>query len=135
MDASQGSRKALLLVFLVFALGIALGAVSTYMVTTRVHADRTEAHVLNPANTVAKLTVDLKLSPDQRKQIESILSDSVAGYAALHDKLDPEYEKVRQQGRERIRQVLTPEQRPQFEDFLRQMDEERRRRQAEAQRR
>jgi Spy/CpxP family protein refolding chaperone len=51
-------------------------------------------------------------------------------YDALHAKLDPEYEQVRQQGRERIRQILTPEQRPKFEDLLRQIDEDRRRRQA-----
>ncbi len=38
MDASQGSRKAVLLVVLVFVLGIALGSVGTYVVTTRVLA-------------------------------------------------------------------------------------------------
>jgi Spy/CpxP family protein refolding chaperone len=50
----------------------------------------------------------------------------------LHEKLDPEYEQVRQQGRERIRQALTAEQRPKFEDLLRQIDEDRRQRAAAA---
>ena len=127
MDANQGSRKAFLLVFVVFVLGIALGSVGTYVVTTRVLAARPQATLAhNPGHTMAMFTSDLNLNPDQQKQIQAILNDTRARYAALHEKLDPEYEQVRQEGRERIRQVLTPEQRPKFEDLLRQMDEDRR---------
>jgi len=133
MDASQGNRKALLLVFLVLVLGIALGSVGTYVVTTRVLAARPQASPGSAADRVAMYTRDLNLNPDQQKQIQQILSDTRARYAELHDKLDPEYEQVRQQGRDRVRQVLTAEQRPKFEDLLRRMDEDRRRRQAEAQ--
>ncbi|HEY2646747.1 MAG TPA: hypothetical protein VGI34_07220 [Candidatus Acidoferrales bacterium] len=130
MDAKQGNRKAVLLVFVLFILGIALGGVGTYLVTERVQAARpqpTLAH--NPAHTMAIYTRDLNLNPEQQSQIEAILNEMRAGYAGLHEKLDPEYEQVRQQGRERIRQVLTPDQRPKFEDLLRQIDEDRRRRQ------
>ncbi len=37
-------------------------------------------------------------------------------------------EQVRKQGREQIRAILTPEQRPKFEEFLRKLDEERKKR-------
>ena len=84
----------------------------------------------NPARTMAKFTRNLDLNSDQQNQIQTILNDMRARYAALHQKLDPEYEKVRQEGRERIRQLLTPEQRPKFEELLRQMDEDRLKRQA-----
>ncbi len=131
MDASKGSRKAVLLVFLVFVLGIALGAVGTYVVTTRVQAARPQTAAHNPANTMAMFTRDLNLTADQQKQIQAILNDTRARYAEMHDKFDPEYERVRHEGRERIRQLLTPEQQPKFEDLLRRMDEDRRRRQAE----
>jgi Spy/CpxP family protein refolding chaperone len=131
MDANQGSRKAVLLVFVLFVLGIALGSLGTYVVTTRVLAARPQATLArNPAHAMAMFTRDLNLSPDQQNQIQAILNDTRARYAELHEKLDPEYEQVRQQGRERIRQVLTPEQRPKFEDLLRQIDEDRRKRQA-----
>jgi len=133
MDDNRGSRKAVVLVFVVFVLGIALGALGTYVVTTRVLAARPQSASRTPANTVAMFTRDLNLNPDQQKQIQAILSDTRARYAALHDKLDPEYEQVRQEGRERVREVLTPDQRPKFEDLLRRMDEDRRRRQAEGQ--
>jgi Spy/CpxP family protein refolding chaperone len=130
MDDNQSSRKAVLLVLLLFVLGIALGSVGTYLVTTRVQAARPVATLVhNPAHTMAMYTRDLNLDADQQTQIQAILNDMRAGYASLHEKLDPEYERVRQQGRDRIRQILTPEQRPKFEDLLRQIDEDRRKRQ------
>jgi Spy/CpxP family protein refolding chaperone len=75
-------------------------------------------------------TRDLNLTPDQQSQIQSILNDTRSKYADLHQKLDPEYEQVRHLGREQIRQILTPDQRPKFEELLRQIDEDRRQRQA-----
>jgi Spy/CpxP family protein refolding chaperone len=132
MDANTGSRKAFLVVFVLFLLGIALGSVGTYVVTTEVQAARPHPSLShNYAGTVAMFTHGLSLSPDQEKQLESIFNDMRGHYEALHQKLDPEYEQVRHEGRERIRQILTPEQRPKFEDLLRQIDEDRRRRSAE----
>jgi Spy/CpxP family protein refolding chaperone len=130
MDASQSNRKAVLLVFLVFVLGIALGAVGTYVVTTRVLAAHAPA-ARGPANTMAVFTKDLNLTPDQQKQIQAILSDTRARYAEIHKRDDPEYDKTRQEGRDRIRQVLTPEQGPKFEELLLKMDAERMRRNSE----
>ncbi|HXP82146.1 MAG TPA: hypothetical protein VN976_19765 [Verrucomicrobiae bacterium] len=131
METNQGSRKAFLLVFVLFVLGVALGSVGTYLVTMRVQAARPQATLAhNPGHTMAMFTRDLNLNPDQQNQIQAILNDTRSRYASLHQKLDPEYEQVRQQGRERIREILTPEQRPKFEDLLRQIDEDRRQRQA-----
>ncbi len=130
MDASQGSRKAFFFVFLVFALGIALGALGTYVVTTRVLAAHSPT-ARTPANTMAMFTKDLNLTPDQQKQIQAILSDTRARYADIHKRDDPEYEKTRQEGRDRIRQVLTPEQGPKFEELLLKMDADRLKRNSE----
>jgi Spy/CpxP family protein refolding chaperone len=127
MDNNQGSRKAYLIVFVLFILGIALGSVGTYLVTMQVQAARpsiTSGRITGHA--MALFTRDLNLTGDQQTQTQAILSDMRAHYDELHEKLDPEYEQVRQQGRDRIRQLLTPEQRPKFEELLRQMDEERR---------
>src|ERR1700722_6122315 len=103
MDVSQGSRKAFLLVVLVFALGIALGAVGTYVVTTRVLAARPQLNSV--PNRVAMFTRDLDLNPEQQKQIQEILTETRARYAEIHSQADPEYEKVRHEGREKIRQI------------------------------
>jgi Spy/CpxP family protein refolding chaperone len=128
MDANQSNRKAVLLVFVLFALGIALGSVGTYVVTTRVLAARPQATLVHTPGHMEMFTRDLNLNPDQQNQIQAILNDTRARYAELHEKLDPEYEQVRHEGRQRIRQVLTPEQRPKFEELLRQIDEDRRKR-------
>jgi Spy/CpxP family protein refolding chaperone len=132
METNKGSRKAFLLVLLVFALGIGLGSLGTYVVTTRVLAARPQQAVHIPGNHMAMFTRDLNLNPDQQKQIQAILTETRARYAEIHSQADPEYEQARQAGRDRIRQVLTPEQRPKFEDLLRRMDEERRSRRSEA---
>jgi Spy/CpxP family protein refolding chaperone len=134
MDAIQSNRKAILLVALVFVLGIALGAGGVYVLTTRVHAARAQAAApggRSPASVVARLDGELNLTPDQEKKIEAILTDTQARYAEIHRQADPEYDQARHQGRVRIREVLTPEQQPKFDQFLRRVDEERRSRQSE----
>jgi Spy/CpxP family protein refolding chaperone len=119
-------------VALVFSLGIGLGSAGTYLVTARVLAARPQQAGHVPANHMAMFTRDLNLNPDQQKQIQAILTETRARYAEIHSQADPEYERARQAGRERIRQVLTAEQKPKFEDLLRRMDEERLRRLNEA---
>jgi hypothetical protein len=49
-------------------------------------------------------------------------------YDDVHDLMNPQFAQIREQGRNQISQVLTPEQRPKFEDYLKRLDEERRRR-------
>ena len=133
MDANQNNRKAVVLVILVFVLGIALGVVGTYLVTSRVEAARGGGSRTH-GNALAIFTRDLNLTTAQQQQIEAILRDVRGQYAAIHEKVDPEYEQARKQGRDRIRQVLTPEQKPKFEELLRRMDEERLKRQQQRQR-
>jgi len=124
MDTRKASRKAILLVFTVFVLGIALGATGVYVVTNRVQAARPQTS--RPTGSpITALTRELNLNPEQQKEIDAILNDTRAGYATIRKQADPLYEQVRQQGRQRIRQVLTPEQGPKFEDWLSRMDEDR----------
>lgn len=136
MAFAPNNRKALALIILVFVLGVALGAVGHSIADRRVLGARTQppAPFLqprpNPLRAVARLTADLKLTSDQQKQIGDILADTQRRYDAVHDQMNPEFQQIREQGREQIRQVLTPEQRPIFEDYLKRLDEERRRRAA-----
>jgi hypothetical protein len=72
---------------------------------------------------VEELTRLAHLTPDQRQQLEGILSDLHAQYKTLDDERDQD----RQKSRNRIRGILTQDQIPAFEEFLRKMDEERKR--------
>jgi Spy/CpxP family protein refolding chaperone len=123
----QTNRKAVVWLFVVFALGIALGVLGTYVVTTRVFAHgQPPAH--NPASGRAhyidRLNRELNLTPDEQKQIDAILTTVQARFDAIHESVVPQYEDARKSGREQIRQLLTPDQQTKFDDFLRRMDEE-----------
>jgi len=131
MDISSGNRKAVALLILVLALGIALGAVGATVINRRVYAGRVRSPN-PPARPVARLTHDLSLTPDEVQQVSSILSNMQTKYDVIRQQMSPQFDQVRQQGREQIRELLTPEQRPKFEDFLQRVDEDRRRRAAES---
>ena len=132
MDTSSPNRKAVALLLLVLVLGIALGAVGTMLVNRRVYGARLRGPGAgpgtDPTRPVARLTQDLNLTGDQIKQVSGILSDMQSGYDAIRQQMSPQFEDVRQRGREQIRELLTPDQKPKFEEFLGRVDEDRRRR-------
>ena len=135
MFFSHGNRKALALIVLVLVLGVALGAVGHSLFDRRVLGARAQAPTFlqprpNPPRAVTRMTTELNLTPQQQKQIGDILTDMQRRYDAVHEQMNPEFEQIREQGHDQIRQVLTTEQRPKFEDFLKRVDEERRRRAA-----
>jgi Spy/CpxP family protein refolding chaperone len=132
MVFAADNRKALALIALVFVLGVALGAVGHSVADRRVLGARTRQLQPrpNPPRAVARLTTELGLTPDQQKQVGDILADTQRRFDEVREQIDPQLVHIREQGRDQIRQVLSPEQRPKFEDFLKRLDEERRRRAA-----
>lgn len=135
MPFNPNNRKALALIVLVLFLGVALGAVGHALFDRRVFGARTLAQTgrqprPNPPRAVARLTSELNLTPEQQKQIGDILADIQHRFDAVHDTINPQLYQIREEGRDQIRELLTPEQRPKFEDYLRRLDEERRRRAA-----
>jgi Spy/CpxP family protein refolding chaperone len=134
MDVNQVNRKAVLLVFLVFVLGITLGSIGTRLYITHQRVEHSKAE-RNPVGTTEMFTKHLDLSPEQQKQIETILNETRARYAEIHKEADPAYEEARQESREEIRKILTPEQLSKFEDLLQRMDEKRQKRERAEQQR
>ena len=135
MLSGENKRKALALITVVFLLGVALGAVGHSVADRRVLGARTPTQPPaflqprpNPPRAMARLTNELKLTPEQQKQIGEILAGMQHRYDVVHDQMNPQFEQIREQGHEQIRQVLSPEQRPKFEDYLQRVAEERRRR-------
>jgi hypothetical protein len=124
MENRAQNRKAAVLVAVVFFLGIALGGLVTHLWGERLVHQYSERH--HREEVVRKLTRTLDLTPDQQKQLGAILDDTWGKYHALYEKHRSEYDDVRHQGRAQIRAILSPEQLPRFEDFVRRIDEERR---------
>ncbi len=129
MSETGATRKAALWVGAVFLLGAALGGVLGYLFAHR------PVNAANPplseperrAQKVQELTKDLSLTPQQAQQLDAILMQRHAETKAIHDQTDAQIDAVRQKGRAQVRAILTPDQLPKFEEFLKRMDEERKR--------
>jgi Spy/CpxP family protein refolding chaperone len=128
MSEVSAKRKAALWVGAVFLLGAALGGVLGYVFAHQVSAQNPPlSESERRAHRVAELTRDLSLTPQQAQQVDAILLQRHTEAKAIHDQSDVQLTAVREKGRAQIRAVLTPDQIPQFEAFLKHLDEERKR--------
>lgn len=125
--AASATRKAALWVGVVFLLGAALGGVLGYVSAHRSYAAGAapQTEQARRAHKVARLTQELNLTPAQQQQLDGIIGEVQAEYRAIRQRGEPEMDQARQRGREKIRAILTPEQKPKFEEFLKHLDEER----------
>ena len=133
MSGERTKTAAVGLVLAVFVLGAALGALGMYWAGKGVMAGPSrrpgpQTSAQQHARVVDSMTRDLGLSPDQQTQLLSILEQTSDKYKAVHDQMAPQMETIRKEGRDQIRAILTSDQRPKFEEKLRQMDEERKKR-------
>lgn len=119
------NRKALLSVVAVFTLGVLLGGLGVYVWVKPVSAQGTSKRAGN--GHLHRLKEALVLSPDQQEQVRAILTDTKGQFDATYETIRPQMDAIRQQGRRNIRAVLSQEQLPKFEEYLRQLDEERKR--------
>jgi Spy/CpxP family protein refolding chaperone len=129
MSETAATRKAALWVGAVFLLGAALGGVLGYLFAHR------PVNAANPplseperrAQKVQQLTKELALTPQQAQQLDAIMQQRHTETKAIHDQTDAEIDAVRQKGRAQVRAILSPEQLPKFEEFLKRVDDERKR--------
>jgi hypothetical protein len=120
------NRKAILLVVAVFVLGMAVGGLALHLILGRVLGGPGLRG--GPNRLVQQLTTDLQLSTEQQRQLGSILEETRARYDKAYESLQPEMQKIREEGRDRIRGILSPAQRAKFDEFVRRIDEERNKR-------
>lgn len=123
MENTKTRREAAFLVIVVFLLGVLLGGLGGHLWGQRVFGHPSVPHGRDQL--LSKLTHELQLTPDQQKQLATIVDETRAQVRALYAPVDPQRDQLRQQGRERIRAILTPEQKPKFEEFTRHLDEQR----------
>jgi esterase/lipase len=126
-ESTTATRTAALWIAAVFILGAALGGVAGYLMAHHrllsqqaVLSDDAKRH-----QKIADLTKLLSLTPDQQTQIDAVFIDTQTQFQAAHKQADQQIEAVRQKARDRIRAVLTSEQIPKFEEFLRKLDADR----------
>jgi len=123
MEHTKTKREAALLVVIVFLLGVLLGGVGNHLWGQRVWGVASVPHGRDQV--MAQLTSQLQLTPDQVQQVGKIVDETRAQMRALNAPQDAHRDQIRHQGRDRIRALLTPEQKPKFEEFTRRIDEQR----------
>jgi Spy/CpxP family protein refolding chaperone len=127
MSEMSATRKAALWVGVVFLLGAALGGMIGYSYEHHLvsAASTPLAEPVRRAHRMEQLTHALNLTSAQSQQVDAILLQRHTEAKAIHDQTDAQLEQVHQKGRDQIRAILTPEQKPKFEEFLRNLDQQR----------
>jgi len=129
MSGISATRKAVLWVSVVFLLGAALGGTVGYSYAHHL-VSAASTPLPEPARRtqrVKQLTGLLNLTSAQSQQVDAILQQRHADVKTIHDQTDAQIEQIRQKGRDQLRAVLTPEQKPKFEEFLKNLDQQRKR--------
>jgi Spy/CpxP family protein refolding chaperone len=128
MNEATAKQRAALWVAVVFLLGVSLGGVVGYIFAHRsVSANAQMTAAERRAHKVEELTRVAGLTPEQQQQLDAILTQVHSEYKAVKEQSEAQIDQARQKGRNQIRAILTPEQRPKFEEFLKKMDEEKKR--------
>jgi LPS O-antigen subunit length determinant protein (WzzB/FepE family) len=129
MTDTSTTRKAALWVGLVFLLGAALGGLGGYALAhqkyTVTNAAAPPSDAARRAQKVQELTSLANLTPEQSRQLDTIIADIQSQMKTIRKTLDPQLNEVREKGRERIRSLLSADQKPKFEEYIRKLDEER----------
>lgn len=130
MESKTNSQtKARLIVVSVFVIGVAAGALALnlYQQLSR-SSDQNMPH--NGTEFLLKRMNDkVGLASDQQEQIKKILDETADKYKDIRKEMDPvvkpfepRFNAVRQESRDRIRALLTPEQLPKYEKMVQDRD-------------
>lgn len=134
MNESTAKRRAALWVATVFVLGVALGGVFGYFYGHRgtvAAAPPPLTDAERRAKRLEQLTHELSLNDAQHQQMDVLLTQIHTDFDAVRAKnshqLEADLDQERQKSRDQIRAILTPEQIPKFEEYLKRLDAERKR--------
>jgi hypothetical protein len=137
MEQTNPRREAALLVVVVFLLGMLLGGIAMHVWGERIWgrlyaapAPMGQPGTMRPVNEVVKeFTNELQLTPGQQTEVTAIINETRSQWQALYVPLEAQHEAIRQEGRARIRALLTPDQLPKFDAFMHKLDERHKREQ------
>jgi hypothetical protein len=124
MQNTKARLEAAGLFLVVFVLGATFGALGNHIWNQRVSSARVNTKPTRE-EIMQDLTQRLQLTAEQQKRIGAVIDDTRAKWQALYAPLDGQHEAIRQQGRANIRATLTAEQQVKFDEFMKRLDEQR----------
>ena len=113
------TRRAYLYFLLTFILGAIVGWAGTYTFgwySGRWHHRYSRQHV------VEYLHKQLSLSDAQTDQLKQIMNDMAKKDAALREQLEPQFQAIREESRNRVRQILNSQQLTKFNAMVERWD-------------
>jgi Spy/CpxP family protein refolding chaperone len=114
----RSKTSATLMLVLTFALGVVAGVVSGHLYETRLRLAGPRPGARSaPPDIVGELGQGLNLNADQKSKLKEIIDQSRERYRNLSIQFRPQYDAIRDQTRQEIRQILTEDQ------IIREMDE------------
>jgi hypothetical protein len=129
METTRARREAAILFVAVFVLGVVFGGVGDRLWNQHVSGEAAVITVPGPHATrdqlIDNFSQAVKLTPDQRKQLVSIMDNTGSQLKSLYAPLDGQREALRLQCRSRIRAILAPSQIPAFEEYMKRVDQQR----------
>ena len=108
---------ALLWVF-VFLLGGVAGAISHYLYRSNLKPAATPVAPPKPGEVLERMAREFNLDAPQKENLKSIFAQSREQYRALGQQYVPQWKAIRNQTEEAIKQILRPDQRAKYEEFL-----------------
>ena len=127
---NSSQQKARLIVVSVFVIGFAAGALSLnlYQRLTSSGSEKVDPRDRTGVF-IKKMNDKMKLTADQETRIREILDNTGHKFFEIRKKMEPcmkdfepQFDAVRQQGREEIRAVLTEKQLPAFQEMVDEQD-------------
>lgn len=116
----DNSRKAYAIIFCTFLLGAVAGLAAGSFMWKQPSASSSGYNGM-----VDELSTELKLSPEQRQQVEKILNESRQQFQEIRKQVHPKFSEIRLRYREKISSILTPEQIGSFEMWKQKQDAKR----------
>lgn len=119
--------SATLVLLLTFILGGITGALGYYLYARRsvIALARDGGRPPNPHHLVEELAQALSLDSPQKAKLEAIVAESRERFRTLSEQVHPQYEEIRRQTRDQIRQMLREEQKPRLDEFFKELDKRR----------
>jgi hypothetical protein len=123
----KSKTSAALLLVAIFLLGGVAGGVSHYIYRDHFVSDQPpRPRVPVSHDIVEDMAEQLKLDLKQKEQLKGIIMGSREHYDALSRQFRPQYEKIRSETNDAIRDILRPDQQKQFQETIEKMDSRRR---------
>ncbi len=109
-------RRAALYFVLTFVLGVAAGAIGMFLYTW--YGGHWH-HPMTRPDFVKYLSKELSLDSNQTQQVQQIIDASSKKFDALHAQTRPQFDALRQETDDQIRQVLRSDQAQKFDEVIR----------------